>query len=99
MNTLYDSEAFAVVHMQHEMGDQQTDATGNKAASAAHSLIRHGFEIVDKRTGREVYLDGGWAEIFHAQIQHWQHNTPTQEEVEATLDSYTGLAQHPVVVH
>ncbi|WP_343294001.1 DUF3567 domain-containing protein [Vandammella animalimorsus] len=98
MNTLYDSEAFSVVHMQQDIAPPQQD--GQRPGHAAGvQLVRHGFEIVDKRSGREVYLDGSWAELFHAQIQEWQRNTPTQEEVEDTLDSYTGLAQHPVLVH
>ena len=62
-------------------------------------LTRHGFEIVDKRSGKEVYLDGSWAEMFQQKIMAWQLNTPTQEEVEDTLDTYTGLAQTPVIVH
>jgi hypothetical protein len=32
-------------------------------------------------------------------IQAWQQNTPTQEEVEDTLEKYTGLAQQPVLIH
>jgi hypothetical protein len=62
-------------------------------------LARNGFEIVDKRSGKEIYLDGSWAELFQAQITEWQRNTPTQEEVEDTLDRYTALAHQPVVVH
>ena len=62
-------------------------------------LARHGFEIVDKRSGKELYLDGSWAEMFQQVILGWQRDAPTQEEVEETLDSYTGLAQNPVVVH
>ncbi|PAT38664.1 BTH_I0359 family protein [Vandammella animalimorsus] len=96
MNTLYDSEAFSVVHMQQDIAPPPHDG---QRPGAGVQLVRHGFEIVDKRSGREVYLDGSWAELFHAQIQEWQRNTPTQEEVEDTLDSYTGLAQHPVLVH
>jgi hypothetical protein len=52
-----------------------------------------------KRRGKEVYLDGSWAEMFQQKIIAWQVNTPTQEEVEDTLESYSGLAQHPVLVH
>jgi hypothetical protein len=37
--------------------------------------------------------------MFQMQITAWQQNTPSQEEVEDTLESYTGLAQMPVVVH
>jgi hypothetical protein len=66
---------------------------------AVPTLARHGFEIVDKRAGKEVYLDGSWAELFQQHIVAWQLNTPTQEEVEDTLEQYAELAQNPVVVH
>jgi hypothetical protein len=62
-------------------------------------LARHGFEIVDKRSGKEVYLDGSWAELFQQHISAWQLKTPTQEEVEDTLEQYAELAQNPVLVH
>jgi hypothetical protein len=67
--------------------------------SPAHRLARHGFEIVDKRSGKEVYLDGSWAELFQQQISAWQLKTPTQDEVEETLESYAQLAQNPVIMH
>ena len=93
MNTLYDSESFAVVHLLPDaLGDADTPA-------GAPVLARHGFEIVDKRSGKEVYLDGLWAEMFQQRIAAWQVNTPTQEEVEDTLEGYAELAQNPVVVH
>ena len=93
MQMLYDSESFAVMHMQ-------PDAQDDNAPKQEHpQLERHGFEIVDKRSGKEVYLDGSWAEMFQEQILAWQRDTPTQEEVEDALDRYAGLAQNPVVVH
>ncbi|MNY73102.1 hypothetical protein D3C86_2118010 [compost metagenome] len=67
--------------------------------NAQMQMPRHGFEIVDKRSGKEVYLDGSWAEMFQKIILGWQQETPTQEEVETMLDSYAGLAQNPVLVH
>ena len=93
MQMLYDSESFVVVHMVPDTA--QDDSTGVEVPQ----LARHGFEIVDKRSGKEVYLDGSWAEMFQQIILDWQRNTPTQEEVEDMLDSYAGLAQNPVVVH
>ena len=93
MNLLYESESFAVMHvLANDTGEEST-------TTKAPVLERHGFEIVDKRSGKEVYLDGSWAEMFQMHIQAWQQNTPTQEEVEDTLEKYTGLAQQPVVVH
>ncbi|MCB1979098.1 MAG: DUF3567 domain-containing protein [Burkholderiaceae bacterium] len=96
MNMLYDSDSFVVVHMLPD-ADRVEDASHD--GPAPQQLARHGFEIVDKRTGKEVYLDGSWAEMFQLQILAWQRDAPTQEEVEDTLEGYTGLAQHPVVVH
>ena len=96
MNMLYDSDSFVVVHM---LADATPDSASDAATPAVPQLVRHGFEIVDKRSGKELYLDGAWAEMFHQQIQAWQANAPTEEEVEATLDRYTGLAQQPVIVH
>jgi len=93
MNLLYESETFAVMHM---LANAPVEAS---TPSSQPQLERHGFEIVDKRSGKEVYLDGSWAEMFQQQIQAWQQHTPTQEEVENTLEGYSGLAQHPVVVH
>lgn len=103
MQMLYDSESFVVVHVLADAADPAAlsgpAAVGADAAPAVPRLARHGFEIVDKRSGKEVYLDGSWAEMFQQQILAWQRNTPTQEEVEEALDRYTGLAQNPVIVH
>src|SRR5882762_9465287 len=102
MHTLYDSESFSVTHMlaNAAMDSQQAASPKPEAAQAVSPLMaRHGFEIVDKRSGKEVYLDGSWAELFQRQIKAWQDNTPTQQEVEEKLDEYAGLAQNPVVIH
>ncbi|WP_406623374.1 DUF3567 domain-containing protein [Acidovorax sp. SDU_ACID1] len=96
MHMLYDSDSFVVVHM---LPDADRSGVADDALPAAPQLVRHGFEIVDKRSGKEVYLDGSWAEMFQMQILAWQRDAPTQEEVEDTLDGYVGLAQNPVVVH
>jgi hypothetical protein len=90
MQMLYDSDTFVVVHMQ---------ANEPLAGDTRPMIARHGFEIVDKRSNKEVYLDGSWAEAFQRQINAWQVNTPTQEEVESTLDGYAELAQNPLVMH
>jgi len=113
MHTLYDSETFTVTHMlanaqAQDMSPESAIGPGNTALSEVKTaqypqgvpmLARHGFEIVDKRSGKEVYLDGSWAELFQQHIVAWQVNMPTQEEVEETLEQYAELAQNPVVVH
>ncbi|MGH8821429.1 MAG: DUF3567 family protein, partial [Rhodoferax sp.] len=63
MQMLYDSESFVVVHVLPDADLQ--GATGNIVQTTPEpsvpALTRHGFEIVDKRSGKEVYLDDSWA--------------------------------------
>ncbi|MBC7918615.1 MAG: DUF3567 domain-containing protein [Rhodoferax sp.] len=103
MHTLYDSETFSVTHMlanaELEGIELPEISDSDTQIHSVPVLARHGFEIVDKRSGKEVYLDGSWAELFQQHIMAWQVNTPTQEEVEDTLEQYAGLAQNPVMVH
>ena len=102
MHMLYDSETFSVTHMLANAPQVEAPSAAEGEDSRKKPvpiMARHGFEIVDKRVGKEVYLDGSWAELFQQQIAAWQIKTPTQEEVEDTLDGYASLAQNPVVVH
>lgn len=89
LNMLYDSDAYVVVHI-----DANHDPDSRKKRKA-----RDGFEIVDKQTNMEVYLDGDWADVFHAHIKRWQEATPHQEEVEEVLAEFCALAQIPLVSH
>lgn len=103
MQMLYDSDAFAVVHVLVDEAAGVTELADASAASTdadptAPHLLRHGFEIVDKRSGRGLYLDGSWAEMFQQHIQAWQRDTPTREEVETLLEGYATLAQNPILV-
>lgn len=96
MNMLYDSEHFSVVHVD-ALHDRNEDTPLPEQASP--QMPRHAFEIVDKRSGKELFLDGAWAELFQERLSDWQRRTPTREEVEDTLDGYAVLAQNPLIVH
>ncbi|CAN5156088.1 DUF3567 domain-containing protein [soil metagenome] len=93
MQLLYDSESFVVVQIHANAPEASTPQP------VIPELARHGFEIVDKRSGKEVYLDGSWAEMFQQRLSAWARTTPTQEEVEDTLEGYSGLAHTPVSLH
>ncbi len=97
MQMLYDSDTFAVVQIHANADVDQTAARG--ALPTVPQLVRQGFEIVDKRSGKEVYLDGSWAELFQMRLNVWQQKTPTQEEVEDMLEGYAELAHTTVSVH
>ena len=93
MDVLYNSESFSVMHLH------TPETHGQLTPSNRPLLQRDGFEIVDKRSGKEIYLEGQWAELFQNHLRAWQENAPTQEEVEDTLASYTALAQTPLLIH
>lgn len=93
MQMLYDSESFVVVQIHANAPEEAAPAP------AVPQLVRNGFEIVDKRSGKEVYLDGSWAEMFLQRVTAWQKNTPTQEEIEDTLEAYAELAHTPIGLH
>lgn len=102
MHTLYDSDTYSVTHVLANAVAADVPADTLKEGEQLliiPQLARHGFEIVNKRTGKEVYLDGSWAELFQQYISAWQLKMPTQEEVEETLERYAELAQNPVVLH
>ena len=93
MQMLYDSESFAVMQIHANAPEEFAPAP------AVPQLARHGFEIVDKRSGKEVYLDGSWAVMFQQRLSAWAQNAPTQEEIEDTLEGYSGLANTPISLH
>lgn len=98
MQMLYDSDSFVVLHLQPDLG-MPPRALLSDGHTPAPAMPRHGFEIVDKRSGKEVYLDGAWAELFQQHILAWQEVSPSEEEVEEILERYAMLAQNPVLVH
>jgi hypothetical protein len=93
MDVLYNSDSFSVMHLQG------VDAAAQPVRPDVPALQREGFEIVDKRSGKEVYLEGYWAELFQGHLRAWQERAPSQEEVEETLAGYAELAQNPLVLH
>ncbi len=93
MDVLYNSESFSVMHLK------AFDASPAPVRPNVPALARDGFEIVDKRSGKEIYLEGSWAELLQNHLRAWQENAPSQEEVEETLAAFAELAQNPVLVH
>lgn len=93
MDVLYNSDRFSVMHLHTP--DQST----GPVRADVPALEREGFEIVDKRSGKEIYLEGQWAELFQNHLRAWQERAPSQEEVEDTLAGYTELAQTRLVLH
>jgi|TARA_B110000503_G_scaffold140148_1_gene230286 hypothetical protein len=103
MQKIYDSDTFSVTHILANVSDDahNTMVLSTLASSPQQSLVmaRHGFEILDKLAGKEIYLDGSWAEFFQQHVSNWQQRHPSQEEIEDTLAQYTQLAQNSLSIH
>lgn len=89
MNMLYDSDNFVVVQIDENAGPDQPEP----------AEVRSGYEIVDKRTNKCLYLYAHFADIFTAHIREWQERTPQQEEVEETLDGFASVMTLPLCMH
>jgi Protein of unknown function (DUF3567) len=92
MQMLYNSDNFAVVRI---------DAPGSTDRTDGHPVVaRSGYEIVDKASRREIYLEGALAEYFQRGVQALvQSGQASQERVDDFIAGFAGLAQQPLVLH
>jgi hypothetical protein len=58
-----------------------------------------GYTIVLKNENKEVFLHGKLADGFAILMQAWKEATPTEEDVELALESFTQLDTLPMVLH
>ncbi len=85
MNMVYNSSNFCIVQFS-DFGDDARHPAG-------------GFEIMDKGSRREIFLDGRQAERFRDDIARLISHEPSVDEFDDFLASYTGLMTQPVVLH
>jgi hypothetical protein len=90
---LFDSEAFVMVHVPFTryvatgpLGILVPDTTG-------------GYEIVDKRTNREVFVTGVPALAIAQKIAEWRDDAPDVPDVNAYLERWSHLGQLPLCTH
>jgi hypothetical protein len=88
MLMLYNSDQFAVVQF-----DTAADAVD------ADVPARGGYEIVDKFARKEIFLDGALAAHFRAGVDELIKTSPSEEEIDAYIARFSGMAQQPVVLH
>jgi hypothetical protein len=90
MHMLYNSDNFAVM---------QFDVAGPDAPPDQEGLTRGGYEIVDKFSRKEIFIEGVLAEQFKEGVQALIDGSPTEEEIDDYLGQYSSLMQHPLVMH
>lgn len=91
MQMLYNSENYAVVQFEVEPNEVRPDPVA--------SVVRGGYEIVDKHARREIFLQGSLAEHFKQGVENLIRSSPSEEEIDDYLEGFTVLAQQPVVLH
>lgn len=94
MHLLYNSDSFVVVQFE-----VPADAA---VPDTALALKRGGYEIVDKFSRKEIFIEGALAQSFIDGVDEL-HQTrpagPTQEEMDDYIQRYASLMQQPVVMH
>lgn len=93
MQMLYNSDHYAVV-----MFDVPAAVDGAEP-QAGGTLSRGGYEIVDKFTRKEIYIEGSLAESFKEGVDALIETSPSVEEIDEYLDRFSFLMQQPVVLH
>jgi hypothetical protein len=96
MHTLYSSDDFAVVQIDFEGPEPAIAADG---AALGQPLSRGGFEIVDKRLRKEIFLGGAMADAFREQVQALASREPSTEAIDEFLDGYSHWMHQPLVAH
>lgn len=93
MQTLYQSDSFVVVAFE----------VPAEPGAEAGAPKRGGFEIVDRFTRKEIFIEGAVAESFQQGVQALVAQADSQEAVREAVDAYlagyAALAQTPVVLH
>lgn len=90
MHMLYNSENFVVV---------QFDGTQGASAVREESLMRGGYEIVDKFARKEIFIEGALAESFKQGVEALIETSPTEEEMDDYLERFSSLMQQPLILH
>ena len=90
MQMLYNSDSFIVV---------QFDVPASEDAPPRETLSRGGYEIVDKFARKEIFIEGAMAETFKEGVEALIETSPSEEEMDAYMERYSSLMQHPLVMH
>lgn len=89
MQTIYNSDIYVVMQFLAPVTDGR-----------APPGSRGGYEIVDKATRREVFLEGALAERFRAGVEALvREGERTPETFDDYIAGFSGLAQHPLAMH
>ena len=90
---IYDSDAFSVFQLNWAHHNEQPFEDG--AADAQHG----GFEIVDKFAQKEIFIEGPVADGFRQRVQNVMAGSPTTDDIDEFLDSFSALSRQNLHAH
>jgi hypothetical protein len=99
MQLLYNSDAFAVMRFADPAEPEQPPASSNASGPMPVPGNKGGFEVVDKMSRKEIYLQGAVAESFHRGVMALVDQGPDPQALDDFIAGYTAMAQQPVVLH
>lgn len=85
MQMIYNSQNYCVVEFPPQLGH--------------HVMNAGGYEIVDKNTQREIFIEGTLATHFREHVKQLIQEKPSLDEVDEFLGQFDSLMQQPVVLH
>lgn len=89
MQTIYNSDSCVVMQFFAPVTDDR-----------APLASRGDYEIVDKATRREVFLEGALAEGLRAGVEALvREGERTSEAFDDDIAGFSGLARHPLAMH
>ena len=94
MEMIYNSDAFCVVRFE-----VPAEGLAGESDDKRNALARGGFEIVDKWSQKEIYIDGAMAAHFQHSVQALIDSSPSFEEIDDYLEQFSSIMQQPVALH
>lgn len=89
MQTLYNSDSYTVVAFEMGAPDGGTGPV----------QPRGGYEIVDKFSRKEIFIQGAVAASFQQGVQALVAQGPDEEALDNYIAGFAQLAQQPVLLH
>ena len=89
MQTLYNSDSFTVVAFE----------IGAPDGAAGPQPRRGGFEIVDKFSRKEIFIQGEVAASFQQGVRALVAQGPDEAALDDFIAGFAQLAQQPVLLH
>jgi hypothetical protein len=97
METLYNSNSFIVVKFDVQVAEPMPGPL--LLANPGLQLNRGGYEIVDKLSCTEIFIEGALAQQFQDGVEALIERDPSEEDLDDFIETYARMGHQPVVMH